>query len=150
PDNASVRQAEVVIAALEGASHGLLFASGMAAATATVLAIDPPAHIVAPQVMYWAWRRWLGEAAPRLGYTVNFVDMADRHAVRNAVKDAKTKLVWIETPANPLWTVTDISAVAKIAHEAGAQLVVDSTAATPVLTQPLSLGADIVMHSATK
>src|SRR5262249_24059502 len=125
PDNASVRQAEAVIAALEGASHGLLFGSGMAAATATVLAIDPPAHIVAPQVMYWAWRHWLGEAAPRLGYAVKFVDMTDRHAVRNAVKDGKTKLVWIETPAIPLWTVTDVAAVATIAHGAGAQVVVD-------------------------
>src|SRR3989442_636554 len=72
------------------------------------------------------------------------------HAVVGVVRAQKTKLVWIETPANPLWNVTDIAAVAAIAHGAGAQVVVDSTVATPVFTRPLSLGADIVMHSATK
>jgi cystathionine gamma-synthase len=148
-DNATVRHAEAVIAALEAGEEALLFGSGMAAATAVVLALDPPAHIVAPQVMYWAFRNWLADAAPRYGYRVDFVDMTDLAAVRRALAP-DTRLVWIETPANPLWTVTDIAAVAEIAHAAGARLAIDSTAATPVLTQPLRLGADIVMHSATK
>ena len=149
PDNATVRQTEDLIAALEQAQAALLFGSGMAAATAVILALDPGAHIVASKVMYWGFRNWLGNAA-RYGYEVDFVDSSDLAALRDAVRPGKTKLVWIETPANPLWTITDIAAAAEIAHAAGALLCVDSTVATPVLTRPLSLGADIVMHSATK
>jgi cystathionine gamma-synthase len=150
PDNATVRQAEAVIAALEGAADAKLFGAGMAAAVAVVLAHDPPAHIVAPAVMYWALRRWFVEEAPRYGYRVTLVDTADLDAVRAAMRPGETKLVWIETPANPMWTITDVAAVAAIARAAGATLAVDSTVATPILTRPLALGADIVMHSATK
>ena len=150
PDNATVRQAEAVIAALEGAADAKLFGAGMAAAVAVVLAHDPPAHIVAPTVMYWALRRWFVEEAPRYGYRVTLVDTADLAAVRAAMRPGETKLVWIETPANPLWTITDVAAVAAVARAAGATLAVDSTVATPILTRPLALGADIVMHSATK
>jgi cystathionine gamma-synthase len=81
---------------------------------------------------------------------VDFVDAASPDALAQAVCPGRTRLVWIETPANPLWTVTDIAGAAAIAHQAGAMLAVDSTAATPVLTRPLALGADLVMHSATK
>jgi cystathionine gamma-synthase len=150
PDNATVRQAETVIAALEGAPQALLFGSGMAAATAVALALDPGAHIVAPRVMYWALRHWLTVEAARFGYRTDLVDMEDLDAVAAAVKPGETRLVWVETPANPLWGVTDIAAVAQIARRAGAVLAVDSTVATPVFTRPLALGADIVMHSATK
>jgi cystathionine gamma-synthase len=149
-DNATVRQAEAVIAALEGAHEALLFGSGMAAATAAILALPQGAHIVAPHVMYWAFRNWLVNAAPRFGYRVDLVDMSDLHALRRALRSGETQLVWGETPANPLWSLIDIAAVAEIAHAAGALLAIDSTVATPVFTQPLSLGADIVMHSATK
>ncbi|MGE3147633.1 MAG: PLP-dependent aspartate aminotransferase family protein [Pseudorhodoplanes sp.] len=149
PDNATVRQTEALLAALELAPAACLFGSGMAAATSAILALDAPAHIVASQVMYWGFRRWLGDAA-RHGYETTFVDSSDPEALRAAVKPGKTKLVWIETPGNPLWTITDIAAAADIAHVAGAILCVDSTVATPVLTRPLSLGADLVMHSATK
>jgi cystathionine gamma-synthase len=150
PDNASVRQTEAVIAALEGAHEAALFSSGMAAATAVVLALPAPSHIVASQVMYWAFRHWLGSDAPRFGHRIDFVDTTNLDAVRAATKPATTKLVYIETPGNPLWAISDIAGIAEIAHAAGATLVVDSTVATPVLTQPLSLGADIVMHSASK
>jgi cystathionine gamma-synthase len=149
PDNATVRQAEAVIAALEGADEAALFGSGMAAATAIVLALPERSRIVASQVMYWAFRHWLGTVALRFGYEVEFVDTTDLDAVRAALA-RKTALVYIETPGNPLWTVSDIAAIANIAHAAGALLAVDSTVATPVFTQPLSLGADIVMHSASK
>jgi cystathionine gamma-synthase len=149
PDNATVRQAEAVIAALEGAADAMLFGSGMSAATSVVLTLDGPSHIVASKVMYWGFRHWLIGAA-RFGHRVDFVDTSDLDAVRAAVKPNETKLVWIETPGNPLWTITDIAAVAEIAHKAGALCAVDSTVATPILSQPLSLGADIVMHSATK
>ncbi len=150
PDNATVRQTEAVIAALEGAPEAMLFGSGMAAATAVVMALPQGAHIVAPQVMYWGLRHWLIDDAPRYGYRVDLVDMSDLAAVRAAGRPGETKLVWIETPGNPLWTITDIAATAEIAHAAGARLAIDSTAATPMLTQPIALGADIVMHSATK
>ncbi len=121
----------------------------MAAATSVVLALPPGSHVLAPQVCYWGLRDWLINEAPLFGYRVDLVDMTDVDAVRAAVKP-DTKLVWIETPSNPLWGITDIAAVAEIAHRAGARLAIDSTAATPVFTQPLALGADIVMHSATK
>ncbi len=150
PDNATVRHGEALIAALEGAREALLFGSGMSAATAAVMALPRGAHVVASEVMYWAFRNWLVTEAPRLGITVDLVDTSDLKAVRAAVKRGKTKLVWIETPANPLWTVSDIAGIAAIAHRAGAKLAVDSTAATPVFTRPLALDADLVMHSATK
>jgi cystathionine gamma-synthase len=149
PDNATVRQTEAVIAALEGAQEAMLFGSGMAAATSVVLALPPGSHVVAPQVCYWGFRDWLINEAPLFGYKVDLADMTSLEAIRAAVKP-ETKLVWIETPSNPLWGITDIAAVAEVAHKAGAALGIDSTAATPVFTRPLSLGADIVMHSATK
>ena len=149
PDNATVRHTEAVIAALEGAHEALLFGSGMAAATSVVLALPPGSHVVAPQVCYWGLRDWLINEAPLFGYRVDLADMTDLAAVRAAVKP-DTKLVWIESPGNPLWNITDIAAMAQLAHESGAVLGIDSTAATPVFTQPLRLGADIVMHSATK
>jgi len=149
PDNATIRQTEAVIAALEGAQEATLFASGMAAATAVVLALPERSHIVASQVMYWAFRHWLMNEASRFGHRVDFVDSSNLDAVRAAVK-GDTALVYIETPGNPLWTISDIAGVADIAHAVGAMLAVDSTVATPVLTQPLRLGADIAMHSASK
>ena len=117
PDNATVRQTEAVIAALEGAHEALLFGSGMAAATSVVLALPPGSHVLAPQVCYWGLRDWLVNEAPLFGYRVDLVDMSDLGAVRAALKP-DTKLVWIETPANPLWTITDIAAISDIAHAA--------------------------------
>ncbi len=151
PDNATVREAESVIAMLEGARAGaMLFGSGMAAATAVFGALEPGDHVVAGTVMYWALKRWLKTEGPRRGLTVDFVETDDLATLRAAIRPGATKLVWIETPGNPLWTVTDIAAAAGIAHEAGARLAVDSTAASPFHTRPLELGADLVMHSATK
>jgi cystathionine gamma-synthase len=149
PDNATVRQTEAVIAALEGANEALVFGSGMAAATSVILAVPPGSRIVASQVMYWAFRRWLTSEGKRFGYTVELVDTTDLGAVRTALKP-ETALLYVETPGNPLWPISDIAALAEIAHAAGAMLAVDSTCATPVFTQPLRLGADIVMHSASK
>ena len=148
--NPTFDQAEAVLTALEGGHASLLFASGMAAATAVFLALAPGDHVLAPIVMYWSLRNWLMNFATQWGLRVEFIDMSDPDNVRRAVQPGRTKLVWIETPANPLWTITDIAATGEIAHAAGAALAVDSTAATPVLTRPLELGADIVMHSATK
>ncbi|MDT3684654.1 MAG: aminotransferase class I/II-fold pyridoxal phosphate-dependent enzyme [Pseudorhodoplanes sp.] len=149
PDNATIRQAEAVIAALEQAPQAMLSGSGMAAATSVILALEKPSHIVASQIMYWAFRHWLTEAS-RFGHRIEFVDTSDINAVRAAVRPGETALVYVETPGNPLWTITDIAAVADVAHKAGARLCVDSTVATPIFTRPISLGADVVMHSATK
>ena len=150
PDNPNVRQAESVLQALEGAAACLLMASGMAAATTAFLALERPAHVVAPEVMYWALKGWLANTAPTLGIEATFVDATSPDAIRAAIRPGKTRMVWIETPANPLWGISDIAAAAEAAHQAGALLGVDSTVATPVLSQPIALGADIVMHSATK
>jgi cystathionine gamma-synthase len=113
-------------------------------------ALAPGDHVLAPRVMYWSLRNWLMTFAAGWGLQVELIDMHDPAAVQAAVRPGQTKLVWIETPANPLWTVTDIAATAQIVHAAGALLAVDSTVPTPVLTRPLTLGADIVMHAATK
>lgn len=149
-DNPGYDQPEAVITGLEGGEASLLFASGMAAATAVFRALPVGAHVVAPRVMYWALRGWLAAAAAKGLLAVDFVDMTVVDEVQRAVRPGATSLVWVETPANPLWSVTELAATAAIAQRAGARLAVDSTAATPVLTRPIEFGADIVMHSATK
>ena len=148
-DNASVQQVEALLAALEGAVEAMTFASGMAAATSVFLALDKPTHIVASRVMYWGFRSWLQKIG-RYGHSISFVETSDLDKVREAVRPGETGLFWIETPSNPLWTVTDIAAVSEIAHDANAILCVDSTVATPIFTRPIAHGADIVVHSATK
>jgi len=150
PHNPTTRQAEAVIAALEGGADAMLFASGMAAAVAVFDRLVAGDHVVAPGVMYWALRDWLGTGLAARGVDVTFVDMTKLGDLKAAIRPGDTKVVWIETPANPLWTITDIQAAAALAHGAGALLAVDSTVATPVFTNPLALGADLVMHSATK
>jgi cystathionine gamma-synthase len=148
--NPTYDQAEQVLTALEGGHASLLFASGMAAATAVFQALAPGDRVVAPKVMYWSLRNWLANFATHWGLVVEFVDMGDPAAIERAVSASKTALLWIETPANPLWTITDLAHACTVAHAAGAVVAVDSTCATPVLTQPISFGADIVMHAATK
>jgi cystathionine gamma-synthase len=149
-DNATYDQAEAVLTSLENAKGAALFSSGMAAATAVFLALKPGDHVLAPKVMYWLLRSWLLNFATNWGLKVEIVDMTDLAAVKAALRPGETKLVWTETPANPLWDVTDLAAIAKLAHGVGARLAVDSTVATPVFTRPIELGADIVMHSASK
>ena len=149
-DNPTCEVAAGVLAALEGGEEALLFASGMAAATAVFFALSPGDHVIAPKMMYWALRAWLVDTATRWGLEIEFVPTEDVGAVKAAIRHGRTKLIWLETPANPVWTITDIAAIAELAKIAGAKLAVDSTVATPILTKPLALGADIVMHSATK
>ena len=150
PDNETVREGEAVIAALEGAQSALLFGSGMSAAIALFLSLGAGAHVIAPAAMYWSLRNWLSKEAPSHGIAVDIVDATNLDAIGAAVRPGQTKLIWLETPSNPLWSLSDIAGAATIAHAAGARLAVDSTCATPVFTQPLALGADVVMHSATK
>jgi cystathionine gamma-synthase len=150
PHNPTNEHPEALLAALEGGAAALTFSSGMAAATSVFLALKPGDHVVAPNIMYWGLRKWLQTYAAEWGLKIEFVDGADVAAIAAAVQPGRTKLVWIETPANPTWPVTDIEAAAAVAHKAGALLAVDSTVATPLLTRPIEFGADIVMHSATK
>ncbi len=142
--------AEATLAALEGGAQALLFASGMAAADAVFRALPKGARVVVPDVMYWALRAWLLAHHDEGALDVASYQGDDMEALANAIGNGPTALVWVETPANPLWTVTDIARAAELAHGAGALLAVDSTVATPILTRPLEHGADIVMHSATK
>jgi cystathionine gamma-synthase len=100
--------------------------------------------------MYWALRNWLANEAALHGLEVSFVDTEDSAALAGAISAGRTKLVWLETPSNPLWGVSDIAEAAWLAHAAGARVAVDSTCATPIFTRPIELGADVVMHSATK
>lgn len=148
--NPAFEQAEALIRTLEGGAQAALFASGMAAATAVFQALSPGDHVIAPKVMYWSLRKWLLNFAAHWGLQVELIDLADSAALRAALRPGQTKLVWVETPANPLWDITDIAMAATLAHAAGARLVVDSTVATPLLTRPIAHGADLVMHSATK
>ncbi len=150
-ENPTHAHAEQVVAALEGGAAARSFSSGMAAASAAIRAICRPGnHVIAPRVGYYHLRGWLERFAVRWLVSLDLVDTTDLDEVRAAIRPGITKLIWIETPANPTWEVTDIAAVAELAHHAGARLIVDSTCATPVHTQPLALGADLVMHSATK
>jgi cystathionine gamma-synthase len=150
PTNPTFVQPEALLATLEGGAACLVFASGMAAATAAFLALKPGDHVIAPRVMYWGLRKWLLTSATEWGLSVDFVDAGAAEAIAAAVRPGRTKLIWLESPANPTWVITDIAAAAEIAHRAGASLAVDSTVATPMLTRPIELGADLVMHSATK
>ena len=149
-DNPTFRPAEELLTALEGGTDTMLFASGMAAATAVFQALAPGDHVLVPRVMYWGLRGWLLDHGTRWGLAVEQVDASDLNAIAAALRPDRTRLVWLETPANPMWEISDIAAIADLAHRAGACVAVDSTVATPVLTQPLALGADLVMHSATK
>jgi cystathionine gamma-synthase len=148
--NPTFDQAEALLAELEGGGEALLFASGMAAATTLLETLEPGAHVVAPEQMYWTIRLWLADLAARGRIELDFAPNGEVDALRAALRPGRTRLVWVETPSNPLCAVTDIAASAELAHAAGAKLVADGTLATPALTRPLELGADWVMHSATK
>jgi cystathionine gamma-synthase len=149
-DNPSWDQVEGLLTRLEGGADTLLFSSGMAAATASFLALKPGDHVIAPNVMYWGLRKWLLGRAKEWGLAIELAEMTDLRQVSALMRPGRTRLVWTESPANPMWQVVDLAALAEIAHGAGALLAVDSTSATPMLTQPIALGADLVMHAATK
>src|SRR5712692_2569118 len=149
-DNPTYDHAERLLATLEGGAACMLFASGMAAATAVFQSLLPGDHVVVSRILYWGVRKWLAEFGITWGLDVEFVDTADLAQVRAAMRPGRTRLLWVETPANPTWDVTDIAAVTEIAHAVDARVAIDSTAASPVLTRPIELGADLVVHSATK
>lgn len=141
---------EACIADLEDGHAGFAFASGMAAVDTLMHLLGPGDHVLAVDDLYGGtWRLFERVRRRSSGLEYSFVDMSDLDAVRAAITP-KTKMLWVETPTNPMLQLVDIAAVAAIAREAGAMLVVDNTFATPMLQQPLNLGADIVLHSVTK
>jgi cystathionine gamma-synthase len=148
-DNPGRRGLETALAQLEGGATAVAFASGMAATSALCQTLAPGDHVVAPADAYYATGTMLRELMRPWGLASSFVDMTDLDAVRRAIT-SRTRLVWIETPSNPVLAVTDIAAVAALAREAGARVACDNTWATPLLQRPLELGADLVMHATTK
>ena len=142
---------EECLAALEGGRHGLAFASGLAAEDCLLRTVCRPGdHVLIPGDAYGGTYRLIDKVFQAWGVTYRPVPVSDPAAVRNALQDRPARVVWVETPTNPLLSIADITALADIAHEAGALLVVDNTFASPYLQQPLALGADVVVHSTTK
>ncbi|KAF1687402.1 cystathionine gamma-synthase [Pseudoxanthomonas broegbernensis] len=148
-DNPTQRETERVLAALDGAARALLFPTGMAAGATALQALPAGSHVLLCDDSYFSFRVIARDWFPRWGLACTIVDFTDLDAVRAALRP-ETRLLWAETPSNPLLKVSDIAALAGIAHGAGARLLVDGTFAPPTLQQPLALGADVVMHSATK
>jgi cystathionine gamma-synthase len=148
-DNPDRRGLETALAQLEGGAVALAFASGMGATAALLQALRPGDHVVAPADAYYATGKLLREVLGPWGLESSFVDMADAEAVSKAI-NPRTRLVWVETPSNPVLSVTDIALVARLARDAGALTACDNTWATPLLQRPLELGADVVMHATTK
>jgi cystathionine gamma-synthase len=139
------------IAALEEGERGFAFASGLAAEHTLLKALcRPGGHVVVPDDAYGGTYRLFAKVEAPWGLAHTAAPVSDVDAVRAAIRPGETSLVWLETPTNPLLTIGDIEAVAAVAHEAGALLVVDNTFASPYLQQPLTLGADVVVHSTTK
>jgi cystathionine gamma-synthase len=140
---------EPALAAIEGGEAALVFSSGMAAGAAYLQTLPPGAHVLFADDIYYAFREIAKDFLPRWGIESSVVDMADLEGVRDAIR-GETSLLWAESPSNPLLNVVDLAALGELARSRGARLLVDGTFATPVLQRPLELGADAVLHSATK
>lgn len=140
---------EACLAALEGGKHGFAFASGLGASATVLHTLKPGDHVLSGDDVYGGTFRLLDKVLAPMGVSSSFVDLSDPRAVARSMRP-ETKLVWLETPTNPMLKIFDIGAIAEIAKGRGARVLVDNTFATPVLQSPLSLGADIVLHSTTK
>ncbi|HEY8104613.1 MAG TPA: PLP-dependent transferase [Gemmatimonadales bacterium] len=147
--NPNRRALERSLAELESGGAAAAFASGMAATSAIFQSLAPGDHVVVPDDSYYITRKLLGEVYSRWGLEHTPVNMTEPAAVAAALRPS-TRLIWIETPSNPLMRVTDIAAIVALARKAGVRVACDNTWASPVLTRPLELGADLVMHSTTK
>ncbi len=140
---------EQCLAALEGGKEALAFASGLAVLTAIVQGLEPGDHIIAPADVYYGLKQVIGQVFGKWPIETDYVEMTDLDAVRSAVRPS-TRLIWIETPSNPLLKVTDLAAVSRIARKANAISVCDGTFTSPVLQRPFEFDVDMVMHSTTK
>lgn len=148
--NPTVSIAEKLVCDLEGGHETLLFGSGLGAATTLLETLSAGDRVVAPTVMYHGTHDWLHRLAERRGVQIAFFDATAPNGLAEALAGHETTLVWIETPVNPTWDVIDIRQAAQQTKSVGASLVVDSTVAPPITTRALALGADFVLHSATK
>ncbi|MFO7845894.1 MAG: aminotransferase class I/II-fold pyridoxal phosphate-dependent enzyme [Balneolaceae bacterium] len=148
-DNPNRSQLETLVAALEGGEVSAAFSSGIAAATAILQSLKPGDHLLIPEDVYAGNRKMVNNIMIRWGLDVDFILMKDPDVVKKSIKPS-TKIIWVETPSNPLMQVTDIRATAEIAKEKGIRMVVDNTWPTPVNQRPLELGADLVLHSTSK
>ncbi len=148
-DNPTRQVLQQAVASLEGAAHGFAFASGMAAEDAVLRSLRPGDHLIVPNDAYGGTWRLIDKVYGPMGVTHTAVALSEVEAVAAAWTPA-TKLVWVETPSNPLLSIADISALSAVAHDNGGRCVVDNTFATPYLQRPLELGADAVVHSTTK
>lgn len=149
PDNPSRRALEQCVAALEGGAEATAYASGSGASLAVFSLLRPGDHVLAPIESYHGTAKQLRDIVGPMGVSHTFVDMTNTDVVRNALT-SRTRLVWIETPSNPMLNISDIETIADLAHGRGAVVCVDNTFATPVWQKPFELGADLVMHSSTK
>lgn len=147
--NPGQEQLEAALAPLEGGEAALVFASGMAAGIALLQTLPPGAHVVFPDDAYYGFRSAAAEVLPGWGIRSDFVAMDDLAALASAIRP-ETRIVWLESPSNPLLNVVDLAAAAGLARQAGALAVVDNTFATPLLQRPIELGVDVVLHSTTK
>jgi len=141
---------ETCLASLEGATHGICFSSGCAATSTAIHSLAPGDHVVSSDDVYGGTWRIFDSIFVPLGIEFTFVDMTDHAAVEAALRPGTTKMLWVETPTNPLLKVVDIAKMSELAHSVGARCIVDNTFATPCLQNPLSHGADAVLHSTTK
>ncbi len=141
---------ETCLTALEGGLESLAFSSGLAAITACIHAMEPGDHVLASSDVYYGMRMVSSKVFAKWPVETTYVDMRDLDAVRAAIRPGSTRLIWLETPSNPLLQVLDLAAIADIAHEANAICVCDNTFATPVLQRPMEHNVDMVMHSTTK
>ncbi|MEP6538783.1 MAG: aminotransferase class V-fold PLP-dependent enzyme [Bryobacteraceae bacterium] len=148
-DNPNRRALEACLASLEGGKEALAFSSGLAVVTALVQGLEPGDHILAPDDVYWGLRKVIGGVFAKAGLETTYLDMTDVDAVRDAIRP-NTRLLWLETPSNPLLKITDLAAMGEIARKANIVSVCDSTFASPILQRPLELQIDMVMHSTTK
>ena len=148
--NKTTQLAEEIISELENANASLLFSSGMSACTAVLEMLPAEAHIAVPRVMYHGVLGQIQNFASKNRIRVDYYEAGDLASMESIIKNGVTQLVWVETPNNPNWEVTDISSASELAHKAGAKLIVDATATPPTMTKSLNLGADISFHSATK
>ena len=148
--NKTTQLAEEIISELENANASLLFSSGMSACTAVLEMLPAEAHIAVPRVMYHGVLGQIQNFASKNRIRVDYYEAGDLARMESIIKNGVTQLVWVETPNNPNWEVTDISSASELAHKAGAKLIVDATATPPTMTKSLDLGADISFHSATK
>lgn len=150
-NNPTFLQVERVLASLEKGEEALLFSSGMAAVAAVFYTLESGAHVVLPDSMYWGVLDWTRRYCKRVSIHISYYAPDDMPSLSAAIASkAKTDIVWVETPSNPMMHITDVRHAGVLARAAGALLVVDNTVPTPLVTRPLELGADIVMHSATK